>query len=483
MSEMPLTIPTVSSSSNLLVKKTIELARGKQYLVRNGLRHAIPYFLDFQTGCRDRWVDKKVLDVYRAEFPYFSEQYLMKAFELGRFKINNENLNNLEEKWDKSKTIAHRVHFHEKPIFDRNIPILYDESDLLVVDKPASFPIHPCGRYRKNSLTYILEENGYGTLHVVHRLDHSTSGVLVLAKNKKVSGEIVEMIKTREKAIGKYYLAVVKGKWKGEYEVSGLVKDLNNSFVKCEKKVYCKNHKNGTWSADDELGTFEAITLFSGIVYNKEKDISLIMCKPITGRTHQIRIHLESIGNPIINDFFYNEQFIKELEVQKKTLEESWRVDFSNHQLESTSDISLENSESSTDTSIPTEENPHKRKETSEKNAPKSKKPKPGPFKRSHTNIRPEEETFLQPFETVCISCNAEYTSKNIEEDDTVPLSIHLHSWRYELSDKWTFETAIPEWISEEFTHTSLFDHLHSTRVYLSQQNAQESNNISDTNN
>src|SRR3989338_7022420 len=98
MSEMALP----SRTTHHLVKKTIELTKGnQQYLIKNGLRHAIPYWLDFQTGCRDRWVGKKVLDVYRQEFPYFSEQYLMKAFEIGRFKINNETLTNLEEEWDK----------------------------------------------------------------------------------------------------------------------------------------------------------------------------------------------------------------------------------------------------------------------------------------------------------------------------------------------------------------------------------------------
>ena len=66
--------------------------------------------------------------------------------------------------------------------------IIYEDENMLVVDKPPSVPVHPCGRYRLNSVALILEkENGFKDLHTLHRLDRLTSGVLMFAKTKERS--------------------------------------------------------------------------------------------------------------------------------------------------------------------------------------------------------------------------------------------------------------------------------------------------------
>ncbi|KAG2388718.1 hypothetical protein C9374_000157 [Naegleria lovaniensis] len=436
---------TLSSSHTSTVQKTIELAQSKQqYIIRDGLRFVIPYWLDFSTGCRDRWVGRKVFEVYRSEFPYFSEQYLKKAFELGRFKQNNKIIHDIDTIMEKNKSITHRVHFHEKPIYNRNINILYDEKDLLVVDKPPSFPIHPCGRYRKNSLTFILEEAGYNSLHTVHRLDHSTSGVLMIARDKKVAQSIVNMINTRENTIGKYYLAIVKGKF-GKETTNGFFEEMQ--VVSCDTKVYCKDHKKGIWSANNELGTFDALTFYCPIAYNKEENISLVMCKPVTGRTHQIRIHLEYLGFPISNDFFYNQEFVTKMKEKKETKNQ-------------TSTLNTFNSEANT----------MKRKEIGSNEtsscSPKSKKQKyrgsdeeektsecnTTSTKRKSTGKKFDEESKVQEYEEICVNCNPLYSVKQSEElEESIPLCIYLHSWRYELTDEWTFETPIPSWVFEKF--------------------------------
>jgi len=459
----PKSHPKKMKTSASKTNHTIQLVRnGKEYVFQNGLRHVIPYWLDFSTGCRDRWVGQKVFDIYRKEFPYFSEAYLKKAFELGRLKQGNQYIHDVETMMDKNKTITHSVHFHEKPIFDRDIQILHDEPDLLVVDKPPSFPVHPCGRYKKNSLTYILEENGYENLHAVHRLDHSTSGVLLIGRTKEAAQKIMNIIKTKD-TIGKYYLAITSGNWLGTECDSGYLKE---NFTQCDSRVYCENHKKGIWRADDEKGTQEALTFFSGIAYNKEKNISLVMCKPITGRTHQIRIHLEKLGKPIENDFFYNAEFVKQLErgeIAQPILEsvgttiQQTLAETSSNQVTNKQDDKLPTPADQTDT----DSDPPKKKK---KNAP------------GKLNTNPKQ---VQLYEHVCINCNADYQDDTVHsnEDETTPMCIYLHSWRYELSETWTFQTAIPEWVITNFpflSQTELEDFLHTTRKYLLSQSKQD---------
>ncbi|KAF0977847.1 hypothetical protein FDP41_003169 [Naegleria fowleri] len=437
----------VVAATTTTIKKTIEIAQNnKQYIIRDGLRFVIPYWLDFSTGCRDRWIRRKVFEVYRSEFPYFSEQYLKKAFELGRLKQNNKVIHDLDTVMEKNKSITHRVHFHEKPIYNRNINILYDEKDLLVVDKPPSFPIHPCGRYRKNSLTFILEEAGYNNLHTVHRLDHSTSGVLMIARDKKVAQSIVNMINTRENTIGKYYLSIVKGNFgKENLTTSGFYEEAQ--VVQCDTKVYCKDHKKGIWSASDELGTFDALTFYCPIAYNKEENISLVMCKPITGRTHQIRIHLEALGFPISNDFFYNREFVKEMEMKEKPNE----APASNTILSCNSeqntlkrkDIDITDNNETKENCLQQAKKKQKCENVNEENTATGKRKTTG-------KKFEDEESKVQEYEDVCVNCNPFYSAMQPFEENT-PLCIFLHSWRYELTDEWTFETPVPSWVFEKF--------------------------------
>jgi 23S rRNA-/tRNA-specific pseudouridylate synthase len=80
----------------------------------------------------------------------------------------------------------------------------------VVIDKPSSIPVHPCGRYRQNSILFILsKEHNLKNLHSVHRLDRLTSGLLVLAKNKKEAARFSELMQNKE--IKKRYIALVHG--------------------------------------------------------------------------------------------------------------------------------------------------------------------------------------------------------------------------------------------------------------------------------
>lgn len=91
------------------------------------------------------------------------------------------------------------MHRHEPPVNGKPLEVLVDDGEMVVVDKPASLPVHPCGRYRHNTVIFILgKENGLSGLHTVHRLDRLTSGVLLFARTLEVSKKLDAMVRERQ---------------------------------------------------------------------------------------------------------------------------------------------------------------------------------------------------------------------------------------------------------------------------------------------
>lgn len=91
------------------------------------------------------------------------------------------------------------VHRHEPPVVGTPLEILVDDGEVLVVDKPASIPVHPCGRFRHNTVIFILgKERGISELHTVHRLDRLTSGVLLFARTLETSKRLDQLVRDRQ---------------------------------------------------------------------------------------------------------------------------------------------------------------------------------------------------------------------------------------------------------------------------------------------
>lgn len=102
---------------------------------------------------------------------------------LGLLSINLENAKGPEQMIHEGDYFSSIVHFHERPVLDEEIEIIYEDEDILVVNKPASMVIYPGTGYRMNSLIFILaKEMGYMNIRPVHRLDKPTSGVMIFSK-------------------------------------------------------------------------------------------------------------------------------------------------------------------------------------------------------------------------------------------------------------------------------------------------------------
>ncbi len=179
---------------------------------------------------------------------------------------------------------------------DIDLDIVYEDDDLLVVNKPKDMVVHPAaGNYTGtlvNALMFHCKDslsgiNGVLRPGIVHRIDKNTSGLLIVAKNDNAHRHLAEQIK--EHSFTREYLAVVYGNLK--VERGTIDKPIGRHPV--DRKKMCITDKNSK----------NAVTHYE--VVERYKGYTLIRCKLETGRTHQIRVHMASIGHPVAGDDVY----------------------------------------------------------------------------------------------------------------------------------------------------------------------------------
>ena len=195
------------------------------------------------------------------------------------------------------------------------IDIVYEDSDIAVINKQAGLVVHPAhGHYSGtlvNALLYHIKDlsgiNGEIRPGIVHRLDKDTSGLIVIAKNDKVHTALTEMF--QEKKIRKTYLAILKGK-------------LNKSEGKIVTQIgRDKNDRKKMTVIDDITKGKNAITNYRVISQNNL--FTLVKVNIETGRTHQIRVHMRYLGYPILGDSVYGRK-----DNEKRQMLHAYKLEF-----------------------------------------------------------------------------------------------------------------------------------------------------------
>ena len=189
------------------------------------IRIVRPYPFTFATFSKKRWLGRTILDVYHQEFGSYPRSYYESAINEGRILVSGKRVtcDYLVAQHDE---LSHTVHRHEPAVAICDgrmaysgektlVRVIHEDDEIIVLDKPPTLPIHPCGGYNYNSLVHILvaqDPKLKDRLSPIHRLDRLTSGLSIIAKKKDVAKKMGKCILDREHC-QKVYLTRVKGKF------------------------------------------------------------------------------------------------------------------------------------------------------------------------------------------------------------------------------------------------------------------------------
>ena len=239
------------------------------------------------------------LDKYLSEqFPEQTRSYLQKLIKDGEVTVNGKNV---KTGYQLSKGDEVSVNIPEPKELDvepqkMDLDIVYEDDDVILVNKPKGMVVHPAPGHTTdtlvNGLLYHCKDNlsginGVARPGIVHRIDRDTTGILIVCKNDMSHNSIAVQLK--EHSINRRYRALVHGNLKDD---TGTVEGPIGRHP-IDRKKMAINEKNGK----------PAVTHYT--VLERFGNYTLIECKLETGRTHQIRVHMTSIGHPLVGDEVY----------------------------------------------------------------------------------------------------------------------------------------------------------------------------------
>lgn len=185
-----------------------------------------------------------------------------------------------------------------EPDSNTNYSIIYEDENILAVNKPADLPCHPSGAYFHKTLWYLIVNDLKIKVHIVHRLDRETSGIVLMAKNPLMAKELSSLFLTKQ--IRKTYISAVHGSFPKNLHATGYLEHFEGSvLLKKRRFVTLEESKYRSVPALEE----SAETYFE--LLKESNGLSLVKALPKTGRFHQIRATLYSLGFPLVGDKYY----------------------------------------------------------------------------------------------------------------------------------------------------------------------------------
>ena len=259
----------------------------------------------------NEFAGKRIDKFLALQWSDFSRNYIQKLIEQDNVVVNDSKV---KKSYIIEETDIIKVNIPEAETIDlqpQDLPldIIYEDDDILVVNKQANLVVHPAPGHPDNTLVNALLHHcdnlagisGVKRPGIVHRLDKDTTGVLVAAKNDKAQQSLTQQFKERKTK--KVYWAVVQG-------------HVKHQKAKIDAAIGRDPHDRKKMTVTSE-NSKKAISKFEVIDYYE--NYTLVKVKLLTGRTHQIRVHFEYIGHPIVGDqlYGYNKD---ELNVERQML-------------------------------------------------------------------------------------------------------------------------------------------------------------------
>lgn len=267
----------------------------------------------------DDFAEGQRIDVYISEYMHtFSRTKIQNSIKSGEILVNQKTVKPSYEL--KSGDVADiNIHDNVLKIEPEHIKldIIYEDDNMLAVNKPSGMLTHPTSIENSGTLVNALlyycgsenlsDINGELRRGIIHRLDRNTSGLLMIAKNNDSHKFLADAIKNHK--TDKRYLAIVKGNIEqDEFEIN---KPIGRNLNQPHKMAIVENGK-------ESISSVKVLERLNGA--------TLVEVKLITGRTHQIRVHMSSIGHPVYNDTLYGFGKMK-INTQEQVLQ-SYKLSF-----------------------------------------------------------------------------------------------------------------------------------------------------------